>query len=80
MLSILAIIFGTFCVHDYINDQDFTYLLVTLRKKVNRKLFLVVFCYIIIFRFEAKYKPGLKLNLDMDTDPKLSMPVRFAHL
>jgi len=64
-----SLIFGIFCVHDQIEDQDFSYLLVALRKKVNIKLFFVVFCYIVLLRFEAKYKPGLKLNLDIDPDP-----------
>jgi hypothetical protein len=35
-------------------------------KKVNIKLFLVVFPHIVLFRFEVKYKPELKVNLDMD--------------
>ncbi len=55
-----SLILGTFCVHDQIKDQDFSYLLVTLRKKVNIKLFLVVFSHIVLFRFEAKYKPDLQ--------------------
>jgi len=64
--------FGTFCVHDQIKDQDFSYLLVTLRKKVNINLFLVVFPRIFLFRFEAKYKPYLNLDLDMDANPQFS--------
>jgi hypothetical protein len=43
--------------------------LVALRRKVNIKLFLVVFPHIVLFKFEVKYKPGLKENLDMDPDP-----------
>jgi hypothetical protein len=39
--------------------------------KVNIKLFLVVFTHIVLFRFEDKYKPSLKLNLDMDLDPTI---------
>ncbi len=45
------------------------YLLVALRRKVNIKLFLVVFPHIVLFKFEVKYKPGLKENLDIDPDP-----------
>jgi hypothetical protein len=35
------------------------------------ELFLVIFPHIDLFRFEAKYKPRLKLNLDMDPGPSL---------
>jgi hypothetical protein len=64
-LSVLPLIFGTFCVHYRIKDQDFSYLLVFLTKKVNIKLVLIVFLHILLFKFEAKYKLGLKLNQDM---------------
>ena len=60
-------VFGTFCVHDQIKYQDFSYLSVTFKKKVNTKLFLIVFHYIVVFRFEVKQKPALKLNLDRET-------------
>jgi hypothetical protein len=43
--------------------------LVTLGKKVNIKLFLVVSSHIVLFRFETEYKAGLKLNLYMHPDP-----------
>ncbi len=43
--------------------------MVVLGTNVNIKLFLVVFPHIVLFRFEAKYKPGLKLNLDMGLRP-----------
>jgi hypothetical protein len=42
--------------------------LVALGKNVNIKLFLVVSPHMVLFRFEAKYKPDLKLNLDMGPD------------
>jgi hypothetical protein len=50
-----SLIFDTFRVHDQIKDQDSSYLLVTLRKKVNKKLFFVVFSHIVLFRFKADY-------------------------
>jgi hypothetical protein len=51
-------------------DRDFSFFIGYFQKKVNIKLFLVVFSHIVLFRFEAKYKPDLKLNLDMDPEPK----------
>ncbi len=58
-------------MHDRIKDQNFRYLSVTLRKKVNMKLFLVISPHIVLFRFEAKCKPGLKLNLNMVLNPQV---------
>jgi hypothetical protein len=68
-LNFVSVIFDSFCVHDEIKDRDFSYLLVTLRKKVNIKLCLAVFSHIVLFRFEAKHKPDPKSNLDMDLVP-----------
>jgi hypothetical protein len=67
--SFFPLLFGIFYIHDQVKDRDFNYLLVALRRKVNIKLFLVVFPHIVLFKFEVKYKPGLKENLDMDPDP-----------
>ncbi len=67
--SFFPLLFGIFYIHDQVKDQDFNYLLVALKRKVNIKLFLVVFPHIVLFKFEVKYKPGLKENLDMDPDP-----------
>jgi hypothetical protein len=53
--------------------------LVALRRKVNIKLFLVVFPHIVLFKFEVKYKPGLKENLDMDPDPDPG-PIKMKNL
>jgi len=64
----ILIILGTFCIHDQMKDHDFSYLLVISVKNVNIKLFSVVLPHIVLFRFEAKYKLGLKLNLDIDPD------------
>ena len=66
---IFSLIFSTFCVYDQTKNRDFSDLLVTERKKVNIKLFLVVFHHIVLFKFEVKYRPGPKLNLYMDPDP-----------
>jgi hypothetical protein len=43
-----------FFVYDQINDQYFSYLLVTLRKEVSIKLFLIVFHHVVLFRFKDK--------------------------
>jgi hypothetical protein len=51
--------------------------LVALRRKINIKLFLVVFPHIVLFKFEVKYKLGLKENLDMDPDPG---PIKMKNL
>jgi hypothetical protein len=64
-----SLIFETFCVKKQINDEDLSYLLFTLANKGNIKLFFIVFPRIVLFRFEAKCKPGLNLNLDIDPDP-----------
>jgi hypothetical protein len=53
--------------------------LVALRRKVNIKLFLVVFPHIVLFKFEVKYKPGLKENLDMDPNPDPG-PIKMKNL
>jgi hypothetical protein len=54
-----------FLLHGWLKDQDFSYLLAVLWKKVNIKLFPVIVHHIVLFRLEAKYKPDLKLNLDI---------------
>ncbi len=64
-----SLIFETFCVKKQINDEDLSYLLFTLANKGNIKLFFIVFPRIVLFRFEAKCKPGLNLNLDIDPNP-----------
>ncbi len=61
--------FGNFCVHAQIKNQDFSYLLFTIGKKLNTKLSRVGFPHIVLFRFKAEYKPSLELNLDMDPNP-----------
>ncbi len=60
------LISGTFWLLDQIKDQDFSNLLVTFRRTVNMKLFFVVFPHIVLFRFEAKYKPGPNPQLSND--------------
>jgi hypothetical protein len=44
------------------------------------KLFLVVFPHIVQFSFEAKYKPGLKLILDIDPQLPTAEPYRVHQL
>jgi len=39
------------------------------RKKVNIKFSLIIFPNSVLFKFEAKYQPGLKLYLNIDPDP-----------
>ncbi len=46
----------------------------SLEETVNMKLFLSVFPQIDLFGFRAKYKPFLKLNLDMGPNPVLEGP------
>jgi hypothetical protein len=65
--SFFSLIFCTFYILDQIKAQNFSYFLVT-QEKININLFLVVFPYLVQFRFAAKYKSGLKLNLDMNPD------------
>jgi hypothetical protein len=69
--SFFSLIFDTFSVQNQIKGQDFSYLWVTLGKEINIKLFLVVSLHIVLFRFEAKYKSNLKLNLYMDSGSNL---------